>query len=378
MADPQGTSPERPLVSWLEDYMSVSTSGCITEPDIAMLYKLLHQTDPETIFRILYTVRGEIIELLYIAPYADVIRSLLCSLRPAHQIKLLWTAPSMRKYVVDQNILYVMMPLCVGMRYMYQCVSTFRWQTLLKLIITLIYVTDCCLEWSICTSYYDEEFVYDDDPYWYSYVCLQEFFPYLPYDVCFLSQSMMPWGLIDLHGLIGILVVGLVTRCSRRWPRIRISAFILLVCNIIRLLKQLMQMFLFTTFKLVQQAVALDCELTASSRDALWRISHEASGSDRSSDLLAIRIVSISQAPIFTVIRGGLRPINTAAVLQTILEVVDNRYHDALFKAYFCLPGRIGITQRALKGHYEYHKMLAEEKSVQVWPTGRFSLLICS
>ena len=183
MADPRGMSPERHLVSWLENYMSVWTAGCITDPDLAMLDRLLHQTDPETIFRILFTVRGgdnqTALHCAICRSDTDVIRSLLCSLRPVHQIKLLWTAPSMRKYVVDQNILYVMMPLCVGMRYMYLCVSTFRRQTLLKLIITLIYVTDCCLEWSICTSYYDEEFVYDDDPYWYSYVCLQEFFPSL-------------------------------------------------------------------------------------------------------------------------------------------------------------------------------------------------------
>ena len=58
MADPQGTSPERQLVSWLEDYMSVWTPGCTADPDLAMLDKLLHQTDPETIFRILYAVRG--------------------------------------------------------------------------------------------------------------------------------------------------------------------------------------------------------------------------------------------------------------------------------------------------------------------------------
>ena len=204
MADPQGTSPERQLVSWLEDYMSVSTAGCITDPDLAMLDELLHQADPETIFRILYSVRGgdnrTALHCVIFRSDTDVIRSLLCSLRPAHQIKLLWTAPSMRKYLVDQNILYVMMHLCVGMSYVYvyQCVSTFRWQTLLKLIITPIYVTDCCIEWSICTEYFDDKCLYDGDPYWYSYVCLQEFFPSTAYYVCFLFQSMIPWRLASL------------------------------------------------------------------------------------------------------------------------------------------------------------------------------------
>ena len=120
MADPRGMSPEGQFVSWLEDYMSVWTAGCTTDPDLAMLDKLLHQTDPETIFRILYTVRGgdnqTALHYAICRRDTDVIRSLLICLRPVHQIKILWAAPQMEKIALTK----LMFPLWIA----YLCTST--------------------------------------------------------------------------------------------------------------------------------------------------------------------------------------------------------------------------------------------------------------
>ena len=175
MADPQGTSPERQLVGWLEDYMSVSTPGCITEPDVAMLDKLLLKTDPQIIFRILYTVRGgdnrTALHYAICRRDTDVIRSLLICLRPVHQIKILWAAPQMEKIALTK----LMFPFWIA----YLWTSTWTLNSSQRLCLKFFMCLAECYVTILSTAARHNDPQYDDEQYEYHWKNLL----YVPYNM---------------------------------------------------------------------------------------------------------------------------------------------------------------------------------------------------
>ena len=120
---------------------------------------------------------------------------------------------------------------------------------------------------------------------------------------------------------------------------------------------QLVQTLLMLIITLARQLVALDLELIA--------IHDFTINSDEIERKLYLRLSSINEAPIYTAMQSGSSPSDSAVILQTIMEIVHPMCHDALFKAYFSIPGRIGMHHRALSGYYEYHTMFVKQKRMK-------------
>ena len=355
MADPQGTSPERQLVSWLEGYMSISTSGCITEPDLAMLDKLLHQTYPETIFRILYPVRGgdnrTALQYAICRTDTDVIRSLLICLRPVHQIKILWAAPSMEKITLTK----LMFPDWIA----FPCTSTWTLNSsqrfCLKIFVSYIYLAECYITIMSTATGYDNP-QYDDEQYEYHRKNLL----YVPYKIMErLLEFIRLFAYFQDYGLMAIKVVVYLIFPYLAFPPTLILNLILLplIYKSINPVTQMVQTLLMLIITLARQLVALNLELIA--------IHDFTINSEEIERKQYLRLSSIDEAPIYAAMQGGLTPSDLAVILQTILEIVHPKCHDALFKAYFSMPGRIGMHQRALSGYYEYHTMFVKQKRMK-------------
>ena len=355
MADSQGTSPERQFVSWLEDYMSVWTAGCITDPDLAMLDKLLFQTDLETIFRILYSVRGgdnrTALHCAICRRDTDVIRSLLICLRPVHHIKILWAAPQMEKIALTK----LMFPFWIA----YLCTSTWTLTSsqkfFLKFFMCYICLAECYFTVMSTATRYDDP-RYDDEQYEYHWKNLL----YVPYNMMGrLLELIRLFAYFQDYGLMAIKVaVYLIFPCLAFPPALILNLILLpLIYKTINPVTQMVQTLLMHIITLARQLVALDLELIA--------IHDFTINSEEIERKLYLRLSSINEAPIYTAMQSGLSPSDSAVILQTILEIVHPKCHDALFKAYFSIPGRVGMHQRALSGYYEYHMMFVKQKRMK-------------